>query len=107
MWWKSAVNLSFFLSLATCRMRSSACDMLARLCVRYVLCWSTFPLVPALRSTGSAAFRFAADRSGAGGSTLFAGFTATMARSDFGFVHHRLRLLTFPMRTEYGRAAPV
>src|SRR4029078_5372413 len=83
MWWKSAVNLSFFLSLATCRMRSSACDTLARLCVRYVLCWSAFPLVPALRSTGSAAFRFAAARSGAGGSTLFAGFTATMARSDF------------------------
>src|SRR3982074_1624435 len=83
MWWKSAVNLSFFLSLATCRMRSSACDTLARLCVRYVLCWSAFPLVPALRSTGSAAFRFAADRAGAGGSALFAGFTATMARSDF------------------------
>ena len=73
MWWKSAVNLSFFLSLATFRMRSSACDTLIRLCVRCVLCWSAFPLVPALRSTGSAADR----------SALFAGFTATMARSDF------------------------
>ena len=57
MWWKSAVNLSFFLSLATFRMRSSACDTLSRLCVRRVLCWPAFPLVPALRSTGSAAFR--------------------------------------------------
>ena len=35
------------------RMRSSACDALSRLCVRRVLCWSAFPLVPALRSTGS------------------------------------------------------
>ena len=35
---KSAVNLSFFLSLATFRMRSSACDTLTRLCVRHVLC---------------------------------------------------------------------
>lgn len=34
MWWKSVVNLSFFLSVSTLRMRSSACDALARLCVR-------------------------------------------------------------------------
>ena len=73
MWWKSAVNLSFFLSLATCRMRSSACDTLIRFCARHVLCWSAFPLVPALGSTGSAAFAPA----------LFAGFTATMTGSDF------------------------
>src|SRR3989449_1083394 len=64
-------------------MRSSACDTLSRLCVRRVLCWPAFPLAPALRSTGSAAFSFAADRSGAGCSALFAGFPATMARSDF------------------------
>src|SRR5947199_5612204 len=83
MCWKSVVNLSFFLSLATFRMRSSACDTLSRLCVRRVLCWPAFPLAPALRSTGSAAFSFAADRSGAGCSALFAGFPATMARSDF------------------------
>src|SRR6516164_6457102 len=51
-WWKSAVNLSFFFSLATFRMRSSACDTLTRLCVRHVLCWSAFPLVPALGSAG-------------------------------------------------------
>ena len=56
-----------------CRMRSSACDTFARLCVRNVLCWPAFPLAPALRSTDSAADC----------SALFAGFPATMARSDF------------------------
>src|SRR6516225_1920984 len=56
-----------------CRMRSSVCDTLIRLCVRHVLCWFAFPLVPALRSTDSAADC----------SALFAGFPATMARSDF------------------------
>ena len=78
-----AANLSFFLSLATFRIRSSACDTLSRLCVRRVLCWSAFPLVPALRSAGSAAFGFAANRFGAVRSALFAGFIATMAGSDF------------------------
>jgi hypothetical protein len=82
MWWKSAVNLSFFLSLATFRMRSSACDTLTRLCARHVLCWSAFPLVSALGSTGSAAAGPIADCSRAGCATLFAGFTATMAKSD-------------------------
>src|SRR5215467_8895175 len=53
-----------------------------RLCVRHVLCWPTFPLVSALRSTGSAAVTSTADCS-AGCSALFAGFTATMAKSDF------------------------
>src|SRR5215831_10082594 len=76
MWWKSAVNLSFFLSLATFRMRSSACDTLTRLCVRHVLCWSAFPLVPALGSADSAAVGSAADCSAPSCSTLFAGFTA-------------------------------
>src|SRR5215813_9885559 len=56
-----------------CRMRSSACDTLTRLCVRHVLCWFAFPLVSALRSTSSAADC----------SALFTGFTATMAESDF------------------------
>jgi hypothetical protein len=65
-----------------CRMRSRTCDTLARLCVRHVLCWPAFPLVSALRSTGSAAVTSTADCS-AGCSALFAGFTATMARSDF------------------------
>ena len=70
------MNFSFFLSLATFRMRSSACDTLSRLCVRRVLCWSAFPLVPALRSTGSAAVGSAAVRTAASCSTLFVGFAA-------------------------------
>src|SRR5437588_6040749 len=83
MWWKSAVNFSFFLSFATFRMRSSACDTLVQLCVRHVLCRSAFPLVPALCSTDSAAFGCAAVEFAASCSALFAGFTATMAGSDF------------------------
>src|SRR5712675_2073747 len=66
-WCKSDVNRSFFLCLAACRTRSSACDTLARSCARRVLCWSAFPLVPALGSPGSAADR----------SALFVGFPAT------------------------------
>src|SRR5262249_38035637 len=58
-----------------CRMRSSACDTLARLCVRHILCSLAFPLVSALRSTGSAAVASTADCS-AEWSALFAGFTA-------------------------------
>jgi len=56
-----------------CRTRSSAWVTRARLWVRCVLCWSAFPLVPALGSTASAA----------GVPALFDGFTATMAESDF------------------------
>jgi hypothetical protein len=67
------VNLSFFLSLATCRMRSSACDTLIRSRARHVLCWLAFPSAPALGSTGSAADC----------SALFAGFSATTTESDF------------------------
>ena len=67
------MNFSFFLCLAACRTRSSACDTLSRSCARRVLCWSAFPSVPALGSTGSAADR----------SALFVGFSATMAESDF------------------------
>ena len=66
MWWRSVVNLSFFLCLAACRTRSSACDTRSRLCVRCVLCWLAFPLAPALGSTGSAAV----------GTALFVGFLA-------------------------------
>src|SRR6266851_1402214 len=72
MWWSSAVNLSFFLCLAACRMRSSACDTLARSCARYVLCRLAFPLVPVLGSASSAADC----------SALFVGFTATTTGSD-------------------------
>jgi hypothetical protein len=60
------------LCLAACRMRSSACDTLARFCARSVLCWLAFPLASALGSAGSAADR----------SASFVGFTATMAESD-------------------------
>src|SRR5947199_7641703 len=63
-------------------MRSSACDTLIRFCARHVLCWPAFPLVPALRSTGSAALA-PVDASAVGCSALFAGFSATLARSDF------------------------
>src|SRR5437588_811146 len=45
----------------------------ALLCVRCVLCWPAFPLVPALCSIGSAADC----------SALFADFQATTAGSDF------------------------
>ena len=55
MWWRSAVNLSFFRCLAACRTRSSACATRSRPCVRCVLCWRAFPLAPTLGSTGSAA----------------------------------------------------
>src|SRR5215831_16787855 len=73
MWWRSAVNRSFFLCLAACRTRSSAWVTRIRLCARCVLCWPTFPLVPGLGSTGSAA----------GCPALFVGFVATMPESDF------------------------
>src|SRR5208337_4533900 len=73
MWWRSAVNRSFLLCLAACRMRSSAWDTPARSCARSVLCRPAFPLVPALRSTNSAAAVAA----------LFAGFIATISGSDF------------------------
>src|ERR1700737_126807 len=71
-WCKSDVNRSFFLCLAACRTRSSACDTLARSCARRVLCWSAFPLVSVLGSTGSATDC----------SALFVGFMATITESD-------------------------
>jgi hypothetical protein len=55
-----------------CRIRFSACDTLARLWVRHVLCWPAFPLVSALLP-----------RIRSGLLHLVAGFTATMAKSDF------------------------
>jgi hypothetical protein len=41
--------------LATCLMRSSACDTLSRSCARRVLCWLAFPSASALGSTDPAA----------------------------------------------------
>src|SRR6266542_3710206 len=49
------------------------CDTLSRFCARRVLCWSAFPLAPALRSTDSVADC----------SALFIGFPATTTGSDF------------------------
>jgi len=90
MWWRSAVNFSVGLSLAACRTRASPGDTLSRHGVRCMPVRPAFPLVPALRSTGSAA----------GCPAAFVGFVATMAGSDFsrpciiGF-----GLPAFPMRT--------
>ncbi len=88
------MNFSFFLCLAACRTRSSACDTRSRPCVRCVLCWLAFPLAPALGSTDSAAGR----------PDLFVGFPATIAGSDFSrscIIGYGL--LTFPMRTTAAR----
>src|SRR3954465_3781714 len=62
------------------RIRSSAFVTRAWLWVQYVLCWCVFPLAPALRSTDSAAF---APPPQWASFALFAGFIATMTRSDF------------------------
>jgi len=86
MWWKSAVNRSFFLSLAAFRTRSSDWDMRSRPCVRCMRCCSAFPLVPGLGSTGSAT----------GCPALFVGFTATMPKSDFSTSPCRASAATAP-----------
>src|SRR5436853_5665365 len=67
---------------ANCRMRSSACDTLIRFCARHVLCWPAFPLVPALRSTGSADRKSTRLNSSHLG-TSYAVFSLTKTRSDF------------------------
>src|SRR5262249_16510027 len=67
--------------------------------VQYVLCWCVFPLAPALRSTDSATTA-PADASAVG-------FPRFVRRLHCYYdevrllvsVHHRLWLLTFPMRT--------
>src|SRR5262249_36839923 len=81
------------------RIRSSAFVTRAWLWVQYVLCWCAFPLAPALRSTDSAALA-PADASAVG-------FLRFVRRLHCYYdevrllvsVHHRLRLLAFPMRT--------
>src|SRR3981189_2263806 len=108
-------------------MRSNPCDTVARFCARPVLCWLAFPSAPALGSTVSAADRsalftgFTATTAGSDfsrsciicfrfphspcrprGGTLL---VVRLLHSYYGgvwllaLVHHRLRLLTFPMRT--------
>src|ERR1700680_5020193 len=54
-------------------MRACARDTAFRLCVRAVVCWSAFSLVPPLRSTPPSTTRAAS----------FGGFPATMGESDF------------------------
>src|SRR6516164_3636608 len=79
----------------SCRIRSSAFDTRVWLRVQYVLCWTIFPLALALRSTDSAA------------TALPVGFPRFVRRLPRYYdrarlpasVHHRLRLLAFPMRT--------
>ena len=69
-WCRSATRRSPGFLPADCRIRSAACDTLPRFCARHELWSSGLPLGPALRS---------ADPMG----PLFAGFIATMAKSDF------------------------
>src|SRR3954453_22415403 len=81
------------------RIRSSAFVTGCWLWVQYVLCWCVFPLAPALRSTDSAATAPADASAGS--------FPRFVRRLHSYYdevrllvsVHHRLRLLTFPMRT--------
>ena len=98
MWWKSEVNFSFFLSLATRRMRSSAFDALSRSCARRAFCWPAFPLVPALGSAGSAAGRPA----------LFVGFTAGGSEEapseELASVRRTNRTYSFPVSGFHERA---
>src|SRR5262249_2891607 len=83
----------------TTRIRASAFDTRPWLRVKYVLCWCVFPLAPALRSTDTAATA-PADASAGG----FLRFVRRLHRYYdevrlLVSVHHRLRLLAFPMRT--------
>ena len=64
--------LLFPLLLALAARVSQRLWSIARSCARRVLCWSAFPLVAVLGSTGSAADR----------SALFVGFPATTTESD-------------------------
>ena len=71
-WCRSAVRRSFEFLVAACRIRSAACDTLARPCVRRVLWLPGFPLAAALLSRDSAG----------AGAPLFAPFIDTMTASD-------------------------
>ena len=71
-WCRSAVRRSFGFLVAACRIRSAACDTLARPCVRRVLWLPGFPLAAALLSSDSAG----------AGAPLFAPFIDTMTASD-------------------------
>ena len=100
MWWKSAVNLSFLLSLATCRMRSSACDTLTQLLRPARALLVRIPLGP--RPSLHRLRRIQHHRRSLWGG-LFRFVRRLPSYYDkarlLGSVHHRLRFLTFPMRT--------
>src|SRR6476659_1030102 len=83
----------------SCGIRASACDTRTWLSVQCVLCLCVFPLAPVLRSTDSATTA-PADVSAMGVPRfvrrLHSYYDEVLLLVS---VHHRLRLLTFPMRT--------
>src|SRR5215468_1947988 len=85
-WWRSEVNRSFFLSFAACRMRANACDTLSQSCAWRVL----IPLGPRpwLHRLRSGLLRVVR--------RLHSYYSGVRPPAS---VRHRLRLLTFPMRT--------
>jgi hypothetical protein len=92
------VNFSFFLCLATCRTRSSACDTRSRPCVRCVLCQLAFPSAPTLGSADSAA----------GCPALFVGFSAVGSEEapneELASVRRTNRTYSFPVSGFHERA---
>ena len=79
-------------------MRSNACDTVFRFCARSMLCWRAFPLVPALRSTDSAAV----------GTALFVGFPAVGSEEapneELASVRRTNRTYSFPVSGFHERA---
>jgi len=90
-WWKSAVNFSFFLGFA-CRTRSSACDTFTRPWVRHVLRSPAFLSVPSLHQLRRRSPGFVR--------RLHSYYDRVRLLT---VVHHRLRLLTFPIRTKLAK----
>src|SRR5271157_2069936 len=89
-WCRSEVNRSFFLCLAACRTRSSACDTLSRSCgpARALLSRVSLGPRPWLHQLRDGSLRFV--------HRLHSYYDGVRL---LGSVHHRLRLLVFPMRT--------
>jgi len=96
MWWRSAVNRSFFLCLATCRTRSSAWVTRARICVRCVLCCPVGPLFAA-QPLGSWPWLHRLRRRRTGFVRRLHSYCASIRL--LLVVHRWLRLLAFPPRT--------
>src|SRR5271157_4533417 len=89
-WCRSEVNRSFFLCLAACRTRSSACDTLSRSCgpARALLSRVSLGPRPWLHQLRDGSLRFV--------HRLHSYYDGVRL---LGSVHHRLRLLVFPTRT--------